>query len=305
MQNMNKLIEMETFIQVVDAGSLAAAARRLRRNPSSVSKIISALEDRLEVRLLTRTTRNLTLTDAGEDFFEHCKAILINIDDAEEAASANHTEPRGRLRVIGMNACSPNIILPLVSGFLRRYPSIQIDLHQAEYFPDMVAADMDVAVRIGEVTTKGLECVRLAPSRRLICASPEYLAIHGTPLSLACLADHNCIGFSTSLKFNNWELNRNKKTEKIQPSGNLVASNAQLIRQAALLGWGICQLSDFLINPDIEAGRLVVLYPEQLDTITNYVCAIYPRKKRSPKKTLAFVAHLEEELSSRKFKCLS
>ena len=295
---MNKLIEMETFVQVVDAGSLAAAARRLRRNPSSVSKIISALEDRLEVRLLTRTTRNITLTDAGLDFFEHCKAILINIDDAEEAATASHREPRGRLRVVGMNACSPNVILPLVSGFLNRYPSIQIDLHQAEYFPDMVAADMDVALRIGEVTTKGLECVRLTPSRRLICASPEYLATHGTPLTLAELVDHNCIGFSTNVQFNNWEVNGDRKVEKFQPSGNLVASNAQLIRQAALFGWGICQLSDFIINPDIKEGRLVVLFPEQLDSITNYVCAIYPRKKRSPKKTLAFVEHLEEELSA-------
>ncbi|MCJ8337106.1 MAG: LysR family transcriptional regulator [Pseudomonadales bacterium] len=295
---MNKLIEMEIFVQVVDAGSLVAAARRLRRNPSSVSKVISTLEDRLGVRLLTRTTRNITLTVAGGDFFELCKAILINIEEAEEAATDRNREPQGRLRVVGMDVCSPNILLPLVEGFLTLYPSIQIDINQAESFPNMVAADMDVALHIGEITSKGLECVKLTPSRRLICASPEYIATHGPPQSLASLAEHNCIGFiSASPQFNNWELSRDGQTEKFQPSGILVASTAQLIRQAALSGWGICQLSDFIIGQDIQEGRLVVLFPEQLDIITNYVCAIYPRKKRIPKKTLAFVEYLKEQLS--------
>jgi len=295
---MNKLIEMEIFVQVVDAGSLAAAARRLLRNPSSVSKVVSALEDRLGVRLLTRTTRNLMLTDAGRDFFEHCKAILINIEEAEEAATACHTEPRGRLRIIGMNACLPNLIIPLISDFVNRYPRIQIDLNQAMCSSDMVASDMDVALSIGEVTSKGLECVKLAPSSRIICASPGYLATHGTPQSFDNLKEHNCIGFSTNPEFNTWEFGRDGQVENIQSSGNLLASNAGLIHQAALSGWGICRLSDFIIGPDIQEGRLVVLFPEQLEIITYYVCAIYPRKKRTPNKTLAFVNYLKEKLST-------
>ena len=298
---MNKLIEMEIFVQVVDAGSLAGAARRLRRNPSSVSKIISALEDRLAVRLLTRTTRNIMLTDVGSDFFEHCKAILTDIDEAEEAATARHREPRGRLRIVGLNACSPDIILPLISGFLSRYPSIQIDLNQAEFGKEIVYKEMDVALRIGEISLKSLECVKLASSRRLICASPEYLVTHGNPESLASLADHNCIGFSTKSRFNPWELNRDRQTEKIQLSGNLASNNADFIRQAALSGWGICQLSDFIIGPDIQEGRLVELFPKQLDIKTNYVCAIYPRKKRTPYKTQVFVKYLKEQLSMSQF----
>ncbi|EPJ48821.1 MAG: hypothetical protein OFPI_27690 [Osedax symbiont Rs2] len=294
---MNKLMEMEVFVQVVDAGSLAAAARRLSRNPSSVSKIISALEDRLGVRLLLRTTRNMTLTDAGADYFGHCRNIFIKIDEAEEIATSLHSEPRGRLRIMGMNACSAHIIIPLISGFLSRYPRIQIDLTQAEYFSDLVATDTDVALRIGEISSKELKCVRLAPSRRLICASPEYLQTNGTPLSLASLTDHNCIGFSASPQLNNWQLNSDRQTEKFQPSGNLFASNAQLIRQAALSGWGICQLSDLIIGSDIQQGLLVVLFPQQLNIISNYVCAIYPRRNRSPKKTLALIEHLKEQLS--------
>ena len=301
--NINKLIEMEVFVQVVDAGTLAAAASRLRRNPSSVSKIISALEDRLEVRLLTRTTRNVTLTDEGRDFFEHCKAILINIEEAEKAATVRHSEPRGKLRVIGMNAFVPSIIIPLISGFVSRYPDIQIDLNQAECSPDMVAADMDVALSIGEVTSKGLECVKLAPSCRLICASPGYLATHGIPQSFASLADHNCIGFSADPQFNIWELSVDRPTEKIQSSGNFLASHAGLIRHAALSGWGICRLSDFIIAPDIQEGRLVVLFPEQLEIVTYYVCAIYPRKKRTPNKTLSFVRYIKEQLSMDQFGC--
>ena len=294
---MNKLMEMEIFVQVVDAGNLAAAARRLGRNPSSVSKVISALEDRLGVRLLTRTTRNMMLTDAGGDYFQHCRAILIEIDEAEEVATAQHSEPRGRLRIMGMNACSPHIIIPLISSFLIRYPRIQIDLNQAEYFSDLVATDTDVALRIGEITSKGLKCVRLAPSRRLICASPGYLATYGTPLSVSDLADHNCIGFCANPQLNAWEVSDDGHTQKVQPSGNFSASNAQLIHQAALSGCGICQLSDFIVSPDIQKGLLVVLFPQQLKIISNYVCAIYPRKKRSPRTTLAFVKHLKEQLS--------
>lgn len=294
---MNKLIEMETFVQIVSAGSLVGAARRLRRNPSSVSKIIAGLEDRLSVRLLTRTTRNLVLTDAGESFYKHCKSILIDIEEAEETAMTRHENPRGRLRIIGMNALSPNTVLPLAYRFIERYPEIKLELVQAEFFPDMVGAEMDVAIRFGEVTSKGLECVRIAPSRRVICASPAYLERHGTPDTLASLTEHNCIVFSNLQHLNIWELNHNKHVETCHPSGNLVASNAELIRQAALSGRGICQLSDFIVGDDIREGRLIVLFPKQLETITNYVCAIYPRKERPPRKTLVFIEYLQENLS--------
>jgi len=293
---LNKLIEMETFVQVVDAGSLATAASRLRRNPSSVSKIISSLEDRLGVLLLKRTTRNLLLTDVGSDFFEHCKAILTHINEVEKAAASRDTEPRGLLRIIGLNACSPSIILPLISGFVTDYPNIRIDLSQAEFGKELIYEDMDVALRIGEITLKSLECVKLAPSRLLICASPEYLATYGSPQSLVNLADHNCIGFNTKSRFNPWELCHNTQTEKIQLSGRFIANNAELIRQAALSGWGICQLSSFIIGSDIQEGRLVELFPKQQKTITNHVCAIFPRKKRTPYKTQAFVKYLKEEL---------
>ena len=298
---MNKLIEMEIFVQVVDAGSLVTAARRLRRNPSSVSKIISALEDRLGVLLLTRTTRNIMLTDVGRDFFEHCKAILLDISEAEQATTTRDTQPRGKLRIIGLNACSPNIILPLLSGFVSLYPEIQIDLNQVEFGKEIVYEEMDVALRIGEITLKSLECVKLAPSRLLICASPEYLETYGSPQSLANLADHNCIGFSTKSQFNPWELSCGGQAEKVKLSGSLVANNAELIRQAALSGWGICQLSNFIIGPDVQAGRLVELFPKQLDTTTNYVCAIFPRKKRTAYKTQAFVRYLKEKLSMTQF----
>ncbi|EPJ48822.1 MAG: hypothetical protein OFPI_27700 [Osedax symbiont Rs2] len=296
---MNKLLEMEIFVQVVDAGSLAAAARKLRRNPSSVSKFMSALEDRLGVLLLTRTKRDMVLTDAGENFLLHCKDILSDIDEAEQAATATArpTEPRGRLRVIGMDTCSPSIMIPLISGFAKLYPGIQMDLNHTDYGQELVGTQMDVALRIGELTAKGLKCVQLAPSYRLICASPEYLATHGTPQSLASLAEHNCIGFSTPDQSNTWQLPHNGQSKKIQPCGNLVANNAELIRQAALSGAGICQLSNFIIGPDIQEGRLVLLFPEQQEVIDDYVCAIYPRKKITPEKTLIFVKYLKQQLS--------
>ncbi len=298
---MNKMLEMEVFVQVVNAGSLAIAARRLRRNPSSVSKLLGELEYRLGVALLTGTTRSITLTDAGEVFFHDCKAILTDIDKAEEAATERYVELCGRLRVAGMDACSPNIILPLMEGFVSRFPGIQIDIEQAEYGQKIDYEKTDVALRIGEVTTKGLKCVKLAPSRLLICASPQYLASHGTPQSLVNLADHNCIGFSTKSQFNPWELCYDRQTEKLQLTGSLIANNAELIRQAALSGWGICQLSNFIIGPDVQEGRLVELLPKQPDKTIIYVCAIFPSQKSTSDKIQAFVSYLKEQLSMSQF----
>jgi len=298
---MNKMLEMEVFVQVVNAGSLAKAASKLGRNTSSVSKFLCALEDRLRVRLLKQTSRIIMLTDAGEVFFQDCKVILSDIDKAEEAATERLTELPGSLRIVGMDVCAPNIILPMISAFVSRYPGIQIDIEQVEHRQEIDYEKIDVALRIGEVTTKGLKCVKLAPSRRVICASPEYLATHGTPQTLVELADHNCIGFNTKSHLNLWELSHDRQTEKIQLSGSFVANNAELIRQAALCGWGICQLSNFIIGPDVQEGRLVELFPKQLDKTTNYICAIYPRQKRTPYTTQAFVSYLKEQLSMSPF----
>ncbi len=296
---MNKLSEMEVFVGVVEAGSLAQAARALRRDPSSISKMLTALEDRLGVDLVTRTTRSMALTEAGEEFYGSCKTILMDVAEAEEAATVRDSEPRGLLRVVGMNAITPTVILPLVDGFLRRCPHVRVDLIRKEVFPDLVDTNMDVALRIGEIRAKGLECVELAPSRRIVAAAPSYIAAHGAPSTLADLAEHNCIGFSTLPRLNKWGLTPGDAQEHIRPTGNLSASSADLIRQAALSGMGVCMLSDLIVRADIEQGRLVPLFPDQMNAMVNNVCAIYPRRRRTPVKTLAFVEFLKEALSSR------
>lgn len=298
---MNKIEEMAVFVRVVEAGSLSAAARALRRSPSSVSKILTGLEDRLGVRLITRNTRHLQITDTGQDYYQRCRLILEDITEAEERASALHAEPGGTLRVVGMNILSQKAMMPILTGFLEKYPRISLEIHQTDIFPDLVKSGIDLALRIGGVSTAGLECVELMPSRRVICAAPDYIAVHGRPRTLSQLHLHNCMTFATNEALNTWELEGAEGTESIHVSGNLAASTAELIRQAALNGWGVCQLSDVIIGPDLKNGALVPLFPEQLDQTTNHICAVYPKRRSAPKKVLAFVEHMREALGKEGF----
>jgi len=293
---LNKIEEMAVFVRVVEAGSLSAAARALRRSPSSVSKILTGLEERLGVRLITRNTRHLQITDVGDDYYQRCRNILEEIAEAEERATAIHAEPSGTLRIVGMNILSQKTMMPVLTGFLEKHPRISLEIHQTDVIPDLVKSGIDLALRIGSVSAKGLECVELAPSRRVICASPAYIAAHGRPKTLSQLHLHNCLTFSTNEALNTWELEGAEGTDSLHVSGNLAASTAELIRQAALGGWGICQLADVIIGPDLKSGALVPLFPDQLDRVINHICAVYPKRRRTPKKVLAFVEHMRDAL---------
>ena len=289
---MDKFTEMETFLRIAEAGSLAAAGRRLGRTPSSVSKLLTGLEERLGARLVTRTTRSLALTDSGTQFLARCQSILAELEEAEVRAAELHRMPGGRLRAVGMNILSQSLLVPLITGFLRANPGITIDLVQAESLPDLTRAGADVGLRIGSLSTKGLVCEPLAVSRRVTCASPAYLVRHGRPARFEDLADHNCLTFGHNAAMNRWQIECEGRVITLQARGDFTANRGELIRQAALAGWGVCHLSDVLVGPDLLSGRLVALFPEQIEQVTNHVCAIYPRRQRVPRKVTAFVEHL-------------
>lgn len=291
---MDRLVEIETFLRIAEEGSLAGAARQLRRTPSSVSKILKGLEERLDTGLVTRTTRSMALTEAGEQFYNRCRSILQEIEEAEGTVSDLHTRPSGHLRVVGMNVLSQELLMPLITEFLSQNPDITIDLVQTDVLPDLIRSGADVALRIGEVTAKALVCERLAPSHRVICAAPGYLESHGWPAQLKELSKHNCLVFGHNPALNIWQTERDGQIIGIEPRGDFSANRGELLRQAALAGLGIAQLSDVLVGPDLQAGRLVALLPEQLRRITNHVCAIYPRRQRAPHKVTAFVSFLRE-----------
>ena len=293
---MDRFTEIETFIQVAESGSFASASRALRCDPSSVSRSIAALEKRLGVRLIARTTRSVAVTDAGVLFLKRCKSLVQDMQSAEEDARAQNGRLEGRLRVTGIHAVTPSVLVPLVKSFLEKNPLVNLELNQVNVMPDLVSNEIDVCLRIGGVPPKGGRSIPLVQSTRVICATQTYLERHGSPKTLADLTDHNCLGFSLNQRLNTWELKQDDNCSQIRTQGNIIASSADFIRQAALESLGICRLSDFIIGEDLRAGRLVPVFPGCSDGSTNHVCAVVPTGTNLPARTIAFIKHLQTTL---------
>ena len=187
------LHEMSVFSRVVAAGSLSAAARELGLSPALISRRLAALESRLGVRLINRTTRSLHLTDEGAAYLETCGRILSEIEEADAAVAAGRGEPQGILRVALPASFGNQHVAPLVPDFAARYPKVQLALSLSDRYVNVIEEGFDLAVRIAELEDSSLAARKLAPNRRVVCASPEYLRRHGTPRTLEELAQHNCL----------------------------------------------------------------------------------------------------------------
>jgi len=293
---MDKFVEAQTFVAIAENGSIAAAARVLRRPASRVSRILSDLEARLGVSLAHRTTRSLRLTEAGVQYRAHCETALRSLDEAEQIATQKHHQLTGRLHILGVNVFSQPVIIRALRGFAQKHPGILLNLQQTDDVADIVSSGADLALRIGKIPSKRLICDQIAPSARLICASPDYIARNGRPQTLEDLADHACLVMAPGIG-NRWEVEIGGKLQEIAPLPSFVANRADTLRLAALEGWGIAQLSDILIGPDLAAGRLVSLFPRRRFAISNHLCAIYPRQPHIPAKTERLIDHLKTELS--------
>ncbi len=287
---MDKLGEMTMFTRTVDEGSFSAAARALKLTPSAVSKQVSRLEDRLGARLLNRTTRRLSLTEEGRAFHGRCVQILAEIEEAETAVTELHAAPRGTLRVAAAVAFFNHRVMPLLPEFLARYPEVHFDLVMTDREVDMVDERIDAAIRFGRPREMTLIARELTVSRRVICASPAYLARHGTPKTPADLARHNCLTLSTRPEFNVWEFG-DRPEDHLRVSGNVELNQADALYDACLAGIGLARVAGYLVDDDIEAGRLVPVLTEQLkEASTLYV--VYPHRRHLSPKVRAFVDFL-------------
>jgi DNA-binding transcriptional LysR family regulator len=293
---MDKLGEMTMFTRTVEEGSFSAAARALKLTPSAVSKQVSRLEDRLGARLLNRTTRSLSLTEEGRAFQARCVQILAEIEEAETAVTELHAAPRGTLRVAAAVAFFSHQVMPLLPEFLARYPEVHFDLVMTDREVDMVDERIDVAIRFGRPRELTLIARELAVSRRVICASPAYLAQHGTPATPADLARHNCLTLSTRPEFNVWEFGE-RPEDHMRVTGNVELNQADALYDACLAGIGLARVAGYLVEEDIAAGRLVPVLTEQLkESSTLYV--VYPHRRHLSPKVRAFVDFLVGKFSS-------
>ncbi len=276
------------FVAVVENGGFSAAARTLGISKSAVSKRINQLEAHLGVRLLHRTTRKLSLTEAGERYFEHAAQALTAAGQAEDAVTELQGEPQGHLRISAPMSFGRLHVAPLIPKFLKRCPKLQIDLVMDDRKVDLVAGGFDVAIRAGNLPASTLIARKLAPVRQVLCASPDYIDRYGRPATPAELSDHNCVLYSYSSDANEWTLIGEGGPETMTVSGSYQVNNSEALLEALREGVGIGRLPTFVAGPDLKTGRLVKLFESySLPDFSLY--AVFPERQYLPAKVRAFL----------------
>jgi DNA-binding transcriptional LysR family regulator len=289
----DSLYEMSVFAKVVAAGSLSAAARDLGVSTAVVSRRLAALEARLGVRLVNRTTRRLALTDEGASYHEACARILGEIEDADAAAAAKRVEPQGLLKVALPASFGHKHIAPLVPPFAARYPKIQLAFSLSDRTVNVIEEGYDLAIRIGELEDSSLAARKLAPNRRVVCASPEYLKRHPAPRTPDDLQKHNCL--TTNDLQMNWEYKGpDGKRAAVRVSGLYACDNWEVLREWAMAGLGVALKSTWDVRRQLEDGSLVPLLPGYDFGTDVAIYAVYPHRRYLPAKTRVFIDYLAE-----------
>ena len=291
---MDPLRSIKTFIQVVESGSFAEAARRLDFSCAAVSRQVAFLEATLGGRLLNRTTRKLRLTEVGQECFERYSRIVSEIEEVQQVAQAGTVEPKGTLRVTSSILFWIWRIAPVLPEFLSRYPKLRVQVSLVERVVDLVEEGYDLALRFFPPEGKTLVGRRIVPLHRVIYASADYLRKHGWPKQPEDLRTHNCLLYAHYAEEVAWEFRRDSETLAVKVDGNLRSNDAITVRLAALQGMGIARGPVFLVHADLEAGRLVrVLSDHEVTSLDLW--AIYPSRRLLPAKVSVFIEFLEEK----------
>ncbi|TFF05773.1 LysR family transcriptional regulator [Pseudomonas sp. BCA14] len=288
--------ELQTFVSVIECGSISAAAEQIGQTPSAVSRTLSRLEAKLGITLINRTTRRMDLTEEGKYFFEQAKVILAQMDELEERLSSRQKKPAGRLRI---NAAVPFMlhgIVPYIAEFRRLYPEIQLELNSDDLIIDLLEQSTDIAIRIGALADSTLHARSLGWSPLHILASPAYLKRYGTPSTVAELADHTLLGFTQTETLNHWPL-RHVEGDRwlIQPG--IAASSGETLRHLALEGQGICCLSNFMTIDDINAGRLVPVLEAFNSGYRQPINAVFYRNSQLALRIQCFLDFIQAKLA--------
>jgi len=289
---MDRLSSIEAFVTVADLASFSRAAERLNIAKSVVSRQISALEAELGARLFHRTTRSLTLTEVGRSYLERTRQILADLEEANQAVSQLQSSPRGKLRINAPMSFGFLHLAQALPDFMKAYPEVSVDLAMNDRFVDLVDEGYDLAVRIGALDDSSLIARKLAPVRRVICASPDYIARKGMPHTIADLKKHDCLVYMSDHP--EWRfMNPNGKPFVVAITGRLSINNGDALRVAAIEGLGLANLPTFLVGDDLRAGRLVSVLQEMKPSELT-LSAVYPPTKHITPKVRAFVDFLAE-----------
>lgn len=296
---MNQIEDMQIFVTTVDTQSFTAAADRLGLSKQFVSRRVMALEERLGARLLVRTTRRLSITDTGRAYYERAVKILQDVDEAERLVANQNAEPRGTLRLTAPMSFGTMHLGPAIARFMANCPEVTIELDLSDRFVDVVGEGYDMAVRIGQLGDSTLVARAIAPTQLLLCASPAYLAQHGTPAAPAELKQHQCLLYGHSRSVN-WPLTERGRAITLPVSGRLRANNGELARDAAVAGLGIALLPTFIIGEALRSGALVtVLDAYAPPPLTIY--AVYPQHRQQSRTVKVFTDFLRTTFGKTSF----
>lgn len=288
---------LATFSAIVSAGSISKAATRLGCGKSVVSRQLAKLEADLGARLIQRTTRRLTLTEVGEAVLLEAQQIDRSLANVEQISGQFQQEVRGRLRVACPRPLGQRYLVPLLTTFTQQHPQVEITLVVEDRLTDLVAEQIDVAIRVAHMEDSTLVARKLAPNPRVLVAAPAYLARAGTPKTPADLAQHNCLLYiSGTAVRDEWTFRKGTATTPIRASGNIKMNDGMALAASACAGAGITVLDRVMVEPELASGVLVELLPDYRLAAGPPVYAVYPARKWLPLKTKAFVAFLQERL---------
>ena len=302
---MSKLKQLETFVTVAARGGLTAAARAEGVAPAIIGRRIDALEERLGVKLLVRTTRRVTLTQEGSAFLEDCQRLLTDLDNAEASVSAGGVRATGHLNLTAPAGFGRRHVAPLVPRFRELHPDVTLSLNLNDRVMDLAAEGFDCAVRVGEMPDSSLVSVRLADNRRLCVAAPSYLKRHGTPKTPQDLARFDCLTLSSDAsQTRGWAFSLPAKTGTevvyLKPGGPLSCSDGQVLFDWCLAGYGIAWRSTWEVQAEVASGLLVPVL-EDFAAPPNGIYAVFPQRKHLPLRVRLWVDYLKQQFSRKDF----
>lgn len=283
---MTDLFDYEIFVRVIRAGSLSAAGRELNSSPAMISKRLRRLEERLGARLLQRTTRRLTPTEIGQAFYERVVGVLASVEEAEHFVTGGSDRARGLLRASAPTAFGRMHIAPRLKTFLDAHPELQLEIDLNDSYVDLVANGFDVAIRIGSLADSSLVARRLAPNRRVLCATPEYLEQHGVPQQLSDLDQHRLLTAGPQVS---WRLEGPEGMVAYKPRSMLQTNSSEVVREAVVSGMGLGFRSTWDIHEELRTGVLKRVLPAYSGASDVSIFAVYPTRHLVPFKVRAFV----------------
>ncbi|WP_338523492.1 LysR family transcriptional regulator [Pseudomonas batumici] len=294
--SVDKLNAMAVFVRVVERGSFSAVAREMLTSQPTISKILKALETELGGKLIARSTRQLSLTDEGQRYYEQCRQILAAVDAAEHSFQSGRESVAGSLRIGSSVSFGRLQIAARLPDFLARYPQLDIDLQLSDHNQDLVSEGLDVSLRIGELGDSNLIARHIGSTRRVTVASPGYLARHAEPHTPEELAGHNCLLFNLLSSQNLWRYEKDGKAHSVHIRGNAQSNNSEAIREMVLGGLGVALSPVWLFAEDLKAGRVKAILPDyQAQSLP--IHAVFPANRRQSARVKAFVDYMSDALA--------